>query len=121
MLARSPRPLRECRLDGRATWETTYLDDVAIWIERRVAIQLYDHPLYERRELSHRGLVFTSLVRMLLGASFREMMKRVWWAQLTSSSRPSTFNAHAGIPSPVSKFGASFKSGAVCHDWPETV
>ena len=54
----------------------------------------------------------------------RSKLTRQRKTQLTSSKRPSTFNYHAGIPWPVSKFGASAvpdRGVSDCHDCPEDV
>jgi hypothetical protein len=49
------------RVNG-TTRGSAHLYDVAVWIKRRVTVQLYDHPLYKRRELSGRSFVFSSLI-----------------------------------------------------------
>ena len=60
------------------------------------------------------------------GATWEALSKltRQRKSQLTSSKRPSTLNYHAGIPWPVSKFGASAvpdRGVSDCHDCPEDV
>jgi len=48
------------------------------------------------------------------------MLTTFWLEKHTSNNLPSILNAHAGIPSPVSKF-ATGGTSPTCHNWEETV
>jgi len=95
---------------------TTNLNNIPIRIQSGIPVQLDDHPFNHRGQLPWASLVPVSLVLNL----YQKSDNSPSGINNTKTYRPWTLNAHAGIPSPVSKF-ATGGTSPTCHNWEETV